>query len=287
MLTHLPRGHLTIVAEQSANLVPDTVAFLRDHGASVLELGTHILDGQRPGLAVRVAFEAPRLPEGLPELRERFAEQVASRFGADFAVAADSDRMRVAVMVSGHGHCLRDLLDQRDHLSIEVVQVISNHETLGPMVEQEGIKFSWTPITPATRAEVEHQQLELLVGADVELIVMARYMQILSPTFIANAGVDILNVHHGDIPGFEGADPYQRAWELGVTTIGATAHYAIAELDKGPIIYKESADLSHCRDVTETRIAGRSIECRVLTRAVQLHSQRRIVRGARRTYIFR
>ena len=134
---------------------------------------------------------------------------------------------------------------------------------------------------------MEHQQLELLTGADVELIVMARYMQILSPTFIAKAGVDILNVHHGDIPGFEGADPYQQAWELGVTTIGATAHYAIAELDKGPIIYKESADLSHCRDLTETRIAGRSIECRVLTRAVQLHSQRRIVRGARRTYIFR
>ena len=299
MPKHLPRGHLTIVAEHSPDLATDAVVFLRNHGASVLELGTHRLDApsddaagldahDHPArLAVRVAFEAPDLPRELPELRERFAEQFAPRYGADFTVAAEANRMRVAILVSKPKHCLRDLLDKRAHLPIEIVQVISNHETLGPIVEQEGIKFSWTPIAEGTRARVETQQIDLIVGADVDLIIMARYMQILSPWFIATAGVPILNIHHGDIPGFEGSDPYQRAWDLGITSFAATAHYATAKLDGGPVIYKEAADLSYCRSAAETRVAGQATECRVLTRAVQLHSQGRVVRGARRTYIFR
>jgi formyltetrahydrofolate deformylase len=192
----------------------------------------------------------------------------------------------MAILVSRHDHCLMDLLwrRRRGELDAEVVAVISNHTDLGEEVRAAGIPFHHVPVTAAGKAEAEQRMLELLAGR-VDLVVLARYMQILSGDFLDRLGAPAINIHHSFLPAFAGAEPYRRAREHGVKLIGATAHYVTAELDGGPIIEQDVARVDHRQTVAELERIGRDIERTVLARAVTLHLEDRVIADAGRTIV--
>ena len=210
-----------------------------------------------------------------------------THFEMDCRVTAASDRKRVALLASRTDHCLLDLLWRwrRAELDMDVVSVISNHPDLEREVTVFGITYHHVPVTPETKAAAEERQLELLVGK-VDLVVLARYMQILSPRFLTEVGAPVINIHHSFLPAFAGASPYQRAYERGVKLIGATAHYATEDLDEGPIIEQDVIRVSHRHDSRELETIGKDVERVVLARAVAWHLDDRIIAHGNRTIVF-
>jgi formyltetrahydrofolate deformylase len=194
---------------------------------------------------------------------------------------------RVALFVSRYDHCLLDLLwrARRGELPISVVHVVSNHATLAADVEAFGVPFTHIPVTRDTKLAAERRQLDLLRGR-VDLVVLARYMQILSADFLDRAGVPVINIHHSFLPAFAGAGPYERAKERGVKLIGATAHYATEDLDEGPIIEQDVARVSHRATAAEFARAGADVERSVLARAVRWHCEDRVLVSGRTTVVF-
>jgi formyltetrahydrofolate deformylase len=220
-------------------------------------------------------------------LREDFAHDVAESFGMDWELRFWGRRRRLAIMVSRHDHCLVDLLWRwrRGELEAEVVAVLSNHPDLEPEVRAAGVPFHHIPVVRGQKTQAEVQVLELLCDA-VDVVVLARYMQILSAEFLARLGVPVINIHHSFLPAFPGAEPYRRARERGVKLIGATAHYATAELDGGPIIEQGVERVDHRLGVTELERVGRDIERVVLARALALHLDDRVIIDGARTVVF-
>ena len=219
--------------------------------------------------------------------RRRFQDEVASRFDMEWKVRYWGERRRVALLVSRHDHCLVDLLWRwrRGELDAEVVGVISNHPDLAGEAAAGGVPFHHVPVQPDGKAQAEQQMLELL-GGEVDLVVLARYMQILSGDFLDRLGAPVINIHHSFLPAFAGADPYRRARDHGVKLIGATAHYVTEELDGGPIIEQDVARVDHRHTVPELERIGRDIERLVLWRAVSLHLEDRVIADAGRTIVF-
>jgi formyltetrahydrofolate deformylase len=219
--------------------------------------------------------------EGLTrEIEQRFAP-VAERFGMDWRIEYASERKRVALLASREDHCLLDLLWRwrRGELDCEMAMVISNHPVHDADVQGFGVPFHHVPV-PA-----EERMLDLLAGR-VDLVVLARYMQILTPEFLARIGAPIVNIHHSFLPAFVGRDPYRRARERGVKIIGATAHYVTDELDAGPIVEQDVARVSHRQSVEELEGIGRDIERVVLARAVKWHLEDRVLVHEGRTVVF-
>jgi formyltetrahydrofolate deformylase len=198
-----------------------------------------------------------------------------------------ADRKRVVILVSRQDHCLYDLLWRwrRDELEAEVVMVISNHEDFRGDVEAFGLPYHHIPVSPQNKPEAEAKLLQTL-DHRTDLIVLARYMQILSADFLNRARVPVINIHHSFLPAFAGAGPYERAKERGVKLIGATAHYVTEELDSGPIIEQDVTRVTHAHDVEALRRAGADIERTVLARAVQAHCQDRVLRHGNTTVVF-
>ncbi|MEM9907366.1 MAG: formyltetrahydrofolate deformylase [Cyanobacteria bacterium P01_D01_bin.44] len=194
---------------------------------------------------------------------------------------------RIAIWVSRQNHCLLDLLwrHQAGEFSAEIPLIISNHPQLEPIAEQFGIDFRHCPITPETKAQQEQQQLEWLQQYKIDLVVLAKYMQIISPDFL-NQFSQVINIHHSFLPAFVGANPYHRAHERGVKIIGATAHYVTSDLDAGPIIEQDVAHISHRDEVSDLIRKGKDLERMVLARAVRLHLQNRILVYGNRTVVF-
>ena len=221
------------------------------------------------------------------EFRRRFQDEVASRFDMEWKVRYWGERRRVAILVSRHDHCLVDLLWRwrRGELDAEVVGVISNHPDLAGEAAAAGVPFHHVPVAPDAKAQAEQQMLELLHGK-ADLVVLARYMQILSGDFLARLEAPVINIHHSFLPAFAGADPYRRARDHGVKLIGATAHYVTEELDAGPIIEQDVARVDHRHTVPELERIGRDIERLVLWRAVSLHLEDRVIADAGRTIVF-
>lgn len=266
-------------------LVAATSGLIHDRGGNIAHADQHA--DERHGLFLqRIEFE--------------FADDGAhERFRADFAALADSlgmtweivepgRRARVALLVSKEGHCLLDLLARvrLGELSADVPIVISNHEDHREITEHFGVPFLHLPVDPDDKASQQQALLAALDEADVELVVLARYMQILPPGIIDRFPRRIINIHHSFLPAFVGAKPYHQAYDRGVKIIGATAHYATAELDQGPIICQEVTPVSH-RDSPERLIRlGGDLEQTVLARAVRLHLERRVLTYANRTVIF-
>ena len=217
----------------------------------------------------------------------RFAAKVAERFQMDWEVRYREQRRRIAILVSRHDHCLVDLLwrSRGGELDGEVVAVISNHEDLRGEAERAGVAFHHVPVRSQGKGEAEERMLELLAG-QVELVVLARYMQILSGEFLERVRAPAINIHHSFLPAFAGANPYRRARERGVKLIGATAHYVTAELDEGPIIDQDVERVDHRQSVAELERVGRDIERTVLARAVALHLDDRVIVDGRRTVVF-
>jgi len=221
------------------------------------------------------------------ELEHGFAEQVARQFGMEWRMAYADERKRAALFASHDDHCLLDLLwrQRRGDLDAEIVSVISNHPDHAADVGGFGIPYVHVSTPRGGRAEAEARMLELLAG-QVDLVVLARYMQILSGDFLDRLGVPVINIHHSFLPAFVGPDPYRRARESGVKIIGATAHYVVEELDVGPIIEQDVARVSHRESVEQLERIGRDIERVVLARAVDWHVQDRILVHENRTVVF-
>jgi formyltetrahydrofolate deformylase len=221
------------------------------------------------------------------ELYRRFEEEIARPFQADHRFAESSERKRVAIMVSREDHCLSDLLWRwrSDELGADVVAVVSNHPDHADQVASLGLPFHHVPVDPGARETAEKRVLELL-GGEIDLLVLARYMQILSADFLRKAEVPAINIHHSFLPAFVGADPYLRAHQRGVKLIGATAHYVTEQLDAGPIIDQDVTRVSHRDEVDDLMRIGRDIERLVLARAVMAHLDDRVLLDGARTIVF-
>jgi len=234
---------------------------------------------------MRVVFST--LEDGcIKSFKSRFLE-IAEQFSCDWSICDASQPLKTLIMVSQHDHCLNDLLyrHRSNQLPIEITGVVSNHEKTRDLVENHGLPFHYLPITKETKATQEAQVREVITNTDSEMIIMARYMQILSEEFCSDYAGRVINIHHSFLPGFKGARPYQQAYERGVKIIGATAHFATADLDEGPIITQDIAPVDHSDTPHKMQAMGRDTESRVLARAVKQYAERRIFLNGKRTII--
>ena len=280
-------GRLVVSCVDGPGIVSRLSTFLHCRGANIVQSDQYSTGPAGGRFFHRVEFHLPSLATQLAELERDFAIEVAAPIGATFQFRDAAATTRVAVFVSRYDHCLLDLLwrTRRAELPMEVVQVVSNHPDLAADVAGFGVPFERIPVTRATKPEAEQRQLELLRGT-VDLVVLARYMQILSADFLDRIGVPVINIHHSFLPAFAGAGPYERAKERGVKLIGATAHYATEDLDEGPIIEQDTVRVSHQAGVAELTRRGADIERTVLARAVRWHCEDRVLVNGRTTIVF-
>jgi formyltetrahydrofolate deformylase len=257
------------------------------HGANITDLDQHSSE-EAPGVYfMRLEFQTQGLDVGLEDLRREFAEEVARPFAMEWTLSRAAERKRVAILVSRHDHAILELLWEwrRSELPCEVTLVISNHPDLRGAVAPFGVPFHEVPNTRETRAAAEARMVELLSGR-VDLLVLARYMQLVSGEFVARFPNRIINVHHSFLPAFAGADPYRQAYGRGVKIVGATAHYVTTDLDAGPIIEQDVGRVSHRHAVEDLRRIGRDLERRVIARAVRWHCEDRVIVHGNKTVVF-
>ncbi|UER53680.1 formyltetrahydrofolate deformylase [Kineosporiaceae bacterium SCSIO 59966] len=227
-------------------------------------------------------------PASRTDLEAAFAP-VAQRFSMDWQLDEVGRPTRTLVLVSKAAHCLNDLLFRQRSglLPIEVPAIVGNHEDLRPLADFYGVPFHHVPVTPQTKPDAEARLLELVEDLDVELVVLARYMQVLSDDLCRRLEGRIINIHHSFLPSFKGARPYHQAHERGVKLIGATAHYVTADLDEGPIIEQDVERVDHTMTVAELVAIGQDVEAQVLSRAVRWHAEHRVLLDGHRTVVFR
>ena len=276
---------LLISCPDQPGIVARVSRFLYEAGANIIRSDQYSTDPEGGTFFLRMEFAlAPDKREGLAE---RFGLGVAEPLGMTWRLWDAARPKRISVMVSRYDHCLLDLLWRwrRGQLDAQIVMVISNHPDLREDAGLFDVPYHHVPIEKDRKADAEAQQLALLDGC-CELVVLARYMQVLSPEFLDRVGVPVINIHHSFLPAFVGADPYRRARDRGVKIIGATAHYVTEDLDAGPIIEQDVARVSHRESVAELEHIGRDIERVVLARAVKWHLEDRVLVHENRTVIF-
>jgi formyltetrahydrofolate deformylase len=280
-------GRLLLRCADRPGLVAAVSTFLARAGANIISLDQHSTEQTGGEFMQRTIFHLPGLAAARDALERDFGEQVAAQFGMDFRLTEASKPKRVAIMASKDDHCLLDLLwrNRRGELDMSVAMVISNHADLADQVRPFGVPFLHVASTKDIRAEAEQRQLDLLRG-NVDLVVLARYMQILTPHFLDEVGCPLINVHHSFLPAFVGAAPYRRAKERGVKLVGATAHYVTEKLDDGPIIEQDVVRVDHRHTVEDVRRLGADVERAVLSRAVLWHCEDRIIRYGNQTIVF-
>ena len=287
------RARLIVSCPDRPGIVAAIAQFLFERGANIVHSDQHTTDPAGGTFFLRVEFDLAALDSRLPELIERLAAlqtefaPVSERFAMTARFAHEALPKRLAVFVSKEDHCLLELLWQRQagELGAEIALIVSNHRALEPLAASRNIPFHYVPVTPDTKAEAERRQLELLEG-HADAVILARYMQILSPAFIENWHHRIINIHHSFLPAFVGAKPYAQAHERGVKLIGATAHYVTAELDAGPIIEQSVERVDHRSDAEDLKRRGRHIERVVLARAVGWHAEDRVLVYGNKTVVF-
>jgi formyltetrahydrofolate deformylase len=277
---------LLVVCQDRPGIVAAVSGFLFAAGANIVDSAQHSTDPIEGVFLMRVEFTMPRFTGRRPMLERRFDVEVAEPFGMESRFSP-SRRRPVAILVSRPDHCLVDLLWrwQRGELAAEIVQVVSNHPDHAAVVDGFGVPFLHVPVEAGGMPAAEARMLEQLRGR-VELVVLARYMRILSGGFLSELGAPAINIHHSFLPAFVGNDPYRRALERGVKVIGATAHYVTEELDQGPIIEQDVARVTHRHGLGELEQIGRDIERTVLARAVRWHLDDRIIVNGAKTYVF-
>ena len=280
-------GRLLLRCDDRPGLVAAVSGFLAEAGANIISLDQHSTEPTGGTFMQRTIFHLPGLTAVRDALEREFAEKVAARFGMEFWLTEAAKPKRVAIMASKQDHCLLDLLwrNRRGELDMNVVMVISNHPDLADQVRPFSVPFIHILASKENRAEAEQRQLELLRG-NVDLVVLARYMQILTPHFLAEIGCPIINIHHSFLPAFIGAAPYRRAKERGVKLVGATAHYVTEDLDEGPIIEQDVVRVDHRQSVEDLARLGADVERLVLSRAVLWHCEDRIIRHGNQTVVF-
>jgi formyltetrahydrofolate deformylase len=280
-------GRLLVSCEDGPGIVAAISGFLHARGANIVQSDQDTTDPSGGRFVLRVVFRLPDLETWLPALEEEFAAEVAGPFGMWFRLRAAVVPTRIALFVSRYDHCLLDLLWRwrRGELPAEIVQVVSNHPDLQKEVASFDVPYAHIPVTKDTKAEAERQQAELLDGR-VDLVVLARYMQVLTGDFLERIGVPAINIHHSFLPAFAGAGPYEQAKTRGVKLVGATAHYVTEDLDEGPIIEQDVARISHRDRVADITRRGADVERTVLARAVTWHCQDRVLRHGNTTIVF-
>ena len=280
-------GRLLLRCADRSGLVAAVTSFLAAAGANIISLDQHSTQQTGGIFMQRTIFHLPGLAAARADLERDFAQRVAEPFGMDFRLTEAAKPKRVALMASTEDHCLLDLLwrNRRGELDMSVVMVVSNHPDLADQVRPFGVPFIHLPAARDIREHAEQRQLELLRG-NVDLVVLARYMQILTPQFLAEVGCPLINIHHSFLPAFIGAAPYRRAKERGVKLVGATAHYVTEDLDEGPIIEQDVVRVDHRHSVDDLVRLGADVERAVLSRAVQWHCEDRVIRYGNQTVVF-
>ena len=280
----MARFTLTLNCPERAGIVHAVTSFLVDHGCDIVE-HQQFDDDVRSRLFLRTAFSCTGVD--IDDLTREFAA-VATEFQMDFDLWDDRPP-RVLVMVSKAGHCLNDLLFRwrAGSLGGELVAVVSNHEDLRPMAEAAGLDFRHVPNTADTKPAAEQRLLDLVEEYQADLVVLARYMQVLSNDLCAKLAGRVINIHHSFLPGFKGAKPYHQAYDRGVKYVGATAHYVTPDLDEGPIIEQEVLRVDHSFDPRALTAAGRDAEALALSRAVRWHCEHRVLLNGNGTVVFR
>jgi formyltetrahydrofolate deformylase len=284
---HQDIGRLLLRCPDRAGIVAAVSTFLTAAGANIISLDQHSTRPEGGVFLQRTVFHLPGLAAAGPELEREFAAGIAPEFEIDYRFTDAAKPKRVAILASSADHCLLDLLwrNRRGELDMSVVMVIANHPELADQVRPFGVPFVHIPATRDTRAEAEARQLELLRG-NVDLVVLARYMQIVTPDFLAAVEAPLINIHHSFLPAFIGANTYRRAKERGVKLVGATAHYVTENLDEGPIIEQDVVRIDHTHTVEDLVRLGADVERAVLSRAVLWHCQDRVVRHDTETVVF-
>ncbi|NEC65742.1 formyltetrahydrofolate deformylase [Streptomyces sp. SID9727] len=271
---------------------PDKQGIVHAVSSYLFMTGCNIEDSQQFGdhdtglFFMRVHFSAGT-PVTVDKLRASFAA-IGDSFAMDWQIHRASERMRIVLMVSKFGHCLNDLLfrSRIGALPVEIAAVVSNHPDFAELVASYGVPFRHIPVTRDNKPQAEAELLDLVREEDVELVVLARYMQVLSDDLCKRLSGRIINIHHSFLPSFKGAKPYHQAHARGVKLIGATAHYVTADLDEGPIIEQEVERVGHGVTPDQLVAIGRDVECQALARAVKWHAERRILLNGRRTVVF-
>ncbi len=277
---------LLIHCKDRKGIVARVSGFIHEFGGNILD-SDHHTDEETNDFLMRMECATEGLQIPPDEIPAAFSS-IAKVFGMRYEVHLTSRRTRVGILVSKQDHCLADLLQRhkRDELHIDVPVIISNHDTCAVWADLFKIPFAVCPVTKDTKPQQEQQVLSLLKAQGVELVVMARYMQILSSNFLAQVGCPVINIHHSFLPAFIGANPYRQAYERGVKIIGATAHYATEDLDEGPIIEQDVIRVGHRDTVDDLVRKGRDLEEIVLARAVRRHIERRVLVYGRKTVVF-
>lgn len=279
---------LTIRCPDTVGIVAAVSTFLAEHNAFITE-SSHFGDPDTNGFFMRTVFRAANdgpLPRDT--ITPGFIE-LAKRFSMDWSLYDSVEKVKTAIAVSNFGHCLNDLLHrvQIGAIPVDVVAVVSNHDTFRDLVEWHEIPFHHLPITSETKAEQEQEIMNVMSSVNAELLVLARYMQILSGETCSSLPGQIINIHHSFLPRFKGARPYHQAYTRGVKIIGATAHYVTSELDEGPIIEQAVERVDHTMSPSDLVHLGRDIESMVLSKAVRWHVERRVLLNDSKTVVFR
>jgi formyltetrahydrofolate deformylase len=277
---------LLVSCPDRRGIVATLAQALYGHGANILDSDQHS-DPVAKLFFQRIRFDLSELHTDRGSLERALAE-VAGRFQMSYRLAFADRRKRVALFVSKYDHCLYDLLlrHQAGELNCDVALVISNHEDLSSVAKQFGVPFRCFPISKETKDAQEQRELELIAEEKIDLVVLARYMQILSPEFVSRLAGRIINIHHSFLPAFVGGKPYHQAYERGVKLIGATAHYVTGNLDEGPIIEQDVIRCSHKDTVEDLARKGRDLEKFVLARAVRWHLDDRVLEYGNKTVVF-
>jgi len=280
------RGRLLVSCPDRPGIVATVSRFLFERGANIVHSDQHSTDPRGGLFFLRVEFDLPALLDEADDLRQAFTP-IADTYGMDWRLALAGTRKRLAIFVSHEDHCLLELLWQQrsGDLRADIAMVVGNHAELASVVTSLGVPFHHVPFTSKTKTEAEARQRELVDG-HVDAIILARYMQILSPAFLAGWRDRTINIHHSFLPAFAGAKPYAQAHDRGVKLIGATAHYVTEDLDAGPIIEQDVHRVDHRHGVADMRRIGRQIERTVLARAVSWHVDDRIIVHGNKTVVF-
>ncbi|NIG53631.1 formyltetrahydrofolate deformylase [Chitinophaga sp. Cy-1792] len=277
-------ARLLISCPDKPGIVAKVSQFLFNSGANILDASQHSTDPKEGLFFMRMELQMPEVPG----FEAAFDAQVAVPLKMEWKISYTQQRKRMAIFVSAYDHCMLDLLWRwrSGELGVDIPVIISNHKALEKECTDMGIPFHYLPVTAATKASQEAEIRRLMAEFSVDFIVLARYMQILSPDFVSYFPQRIINIHHSFLPAFAGARPYQNAYNRGVKLIGATAHYVTDELDEGPIIEQDVARVTHKHSVNDLVMLGRDIERQVLTRAVKAHIDDRVIVLGNKTIVF-
>ncbi|PPC77544.1 formyltetrahydrofolate deformylase [Pokkaliibacter plantistimulans] len=281
----MSRYCLTVTCTSRRGIVAAISTFLAENGCSITDSAQFDdLDTNRFFMRISAVGETGIT---LADLKERFAP-IAEEFGMQWGIHGEEQKMKVLIMVSRYGHCLNDLLYRTriGALPIEIVAVVSNHLDYQKLVVNNDIPFHHIRVVPENKPDAEARLLALVEETGAELVVLARYMQVLSDELCRKMSGRIINIHHSFLPSFKGANPYKQAFQKGVKLIGATSHYVTADLDEGPIIEQETIRVTHAQSAQDYVSLGRDVESQVLARAVHAHVHRRVFPNGEKTVVF-